>query len=498
LDFKETAYSLLDQIKDGFCLKGLDGKCLYVNKAYAEFLGVSIEQAIQSCSDTSSQIELMGTRNTHTWNSLFDSIGTGRLEHWEGEISFGEITSGRVFTCCMLPFKNDQGQITGVVSRFKPLDSDEEDVSKRLVDLEDYANTLVNAVPGYISWFSKDLKYLGVNRGLAQVYNLEPKDFFGKPIGFLNESDDQGIFEQAVRDFFESNQDAQQLEVDIDNAEGGKNVVLLTLQKYHEGQDVVLIGIDITQVKQYEKDLEFEKSRAEINSKFASLGEVAAGVAHEVNNPLAIIKGYMASLTKVLSGENPDIEKALLFTEKCAKACDRIAGIVKGLKVLSRNADDDPFLPTTVDEIMQDSLALTQGGLTRNDIELKLDICDSELAFECRSVHIVQILVNLINNARDAISELKEKWISITVERRDESVAFIVEDSGNGISNEILEKIFKPFFTTKDVGKGTGLGLSLCRNYINQHQGKFFVDQNSPNTKFVIILPCRQIVSKES
>jgi len=495
LETKEISYLVLDQWPEGVCVIDKKGDYLFVNQFYSQLLEIDKNRPGPYLKESFS---LLGSGQFYTWSTLCEAIYSGKLESWNGEVGLNSLSDNRTLSCYLSPWKGTDEKIIGVMGRFSRLDKKEISVVSRLEALEDYSKALMNAVPGYISWFSDDLTYLGVNPRLAELFNLSPEDFVGKEIGFLNEDKQPGVFEKMVKDFFEKTTTNFQTEVELPIGEGGyqDQIILLTMQKYHQGHDVVLIGIDITEVKEYEKELLLERSRAEVNEKFASLGEIAAGVAHEVNNPLAIIKGYTSSLAKVLSSENPDTQKALSYTEKSRKACDRIASIVKGLKVLSRNVEDDPFLPIAIGEILEDAFSLTEGRLKRDGISLRVEVENLELLFECRSTNIVQVLVNLINNARDALNEFesKDKWVCVGSCVKGENILISVEDSGPGIPEDVKENVFKPFFTTKDVGKGTGLGLSLSYNFIKQHQGEFYLDETSNHTKFVMSLPCKQVV----
>jgi signal transduction histidine kinase len=112
---------------------------------------------------------------------------------------------------------------------------------------------------------------------------------------------------------------------------------------------------------------------------------------------------------------------------------------------------------------------------------------------DCSATQITQVLINLVNNAHDAIKNLKEKWIEIAVNDSDHYVEISITDSGPGIPAGIKEKIMQPFFTTKAVGQGTGLGLSLSKSIIDSHKGFLLIDDNCPHTKFTILLPKKSL-----
>ncbi|HEX4924120.1 MAG TPA: ATP-binding protein, partial [Bdellovibrionales bacterium] len=116
----------------------------------------------------------------------------------------------------------------------------------------------------------------------------------------------------------------------------------------------------------------------------------------------------------------------------------------------------------------------------------------AELVIACRPTQISQVLLNLLNNAHDAVAEQTEKWVKLDVRDLGDSVELSVTDSGAGIPPEIQEKIMQPFFTTKQIGEGTGLGLSISKGLVDSHHGQLRLDAKSKNTRFVVLLPKTQ------
>lgn len=246
--------------------------------------------------------------------------------------------------------------------------------------------------------------------------------------------------------------------------------------------------LDITDRKEYEAQLETTKAKSIASAKLASLGEMAGGVAHEINNPLAIISMNAAQLLELLDDPDATKDELKMFVEKIQKTTARIDRIVKGLKSFARGGELDPFISTSVKSIIENTLELCSEKLKKHAVELRLkNIVD--VSIECREAQIGQVLLNLISNGVDAIDKLSEKWIEIELKDLDGYVVIDVTDSGVGIPDEVAEKIMQPFFTTKDVGKGTGLGLSISKGIIESHKGRFRLDRKSENTRFSILLP---------
>ncbi len=234
------------------------------------------------------------------------------------------------------------------------------------------------------------------------------------------------------------------------------------------------------------------------SSKMSSLGEMAGGIAHEINTPLAVI-ALKADLLEAASNTE---EFALNGREIVAEACsmihrttDRIAKIIIGLRAFARDGTSDPFQKMDMQTIVKDTLDLCSEKFRSSGVALQVQMPESELALACRATQISQVLLNLLSNSFDAIQEISEKWIKIEARDLGTEVELSVTDSGHGISAAIRSKLAQPFFTTKEVGKGTGLGLSISRGIVMDHGGRLILDEQSPHTRFVIILPKDRITS---
>jgi C4-dicarboxylate-specific signal transduction histidine kinase len=225
------------------------------------------------------------------------------------------------------------------------------------------------------------------------------------------------------------------------------------------------------------------------SAKLATLGEMAGGIAHEINNPLAILNGSADILNRLAQAAPVDTDKITKQVDMIRRTIQRISKIVAGLRVFVRDGTNDPFEKISARELIDETLALCQSKLRNHGIRIEIPVIRDDLLFEGQRVQISQVLLNLINNAADAIQKQDRPWIRIDVE----DLAFVLKikviDSGTGIAPEVASKIMQPFFTTKEVGKGTGLGLSISQSIIKGHQGQLTLDTTAPNTTFVIEIP---------
>lgn len=231
-----------------------------------------------------------------------------------------------------------------------------------------------------------------------------------------------------------------------------------------------------------------DKDKKLLNSaKMSALGEMSGSIAHEINNPLAIIVGNINYCIKNLKTATIDNENLLARLETTLRTIGRITKIIKGLKAFSRNSDLDPFKIASIRQVVEETLEICTDRFRLSKVDLLVNEV-SPILFDCRDTQIIQVLVNMLNNAFDAVLTLEEKWVKLEVFDLIEEIKIEITDSGTGIPQEIAEKIMQPFFTTKETGKGTGLGLSISLGIIKNHCGQFFLDTASKNTKFVIIL----------
>lgn len=241
-------------------------------------------------------------------------------------------------------------------------------------------------------------------------------------------------------------------------------------------------------VQERTRELDQQKRFNLQTSKMSALGEVAGGIAHEINTPLASIKLLSSQALHELNAQIPDLEKLACQIQKIEHTADRVARTIKSLKTFARDGSSDPLTKCFAQEILNETIELCSEQLRAHNITLKINTPQKGIPLRCRPIQISQVLLNLILNARDAIIDLPDKWIEISIKEDETWVEFRITDSGKGIPKENQEKIFQPFFTTKPIGKGTGMGLSISMDLIKAHGGSLGVDTKSRNTCFVLKL----------
>lgn len=249
---------------------------------------------------------------------------------------------------------------------------------------------------------------------------------------------------------------------------------------------------DVTDRKRLEAESESNRMKMVASARLSALGTMAGGIAHEINNPLAVIHALASDLVEL---EEDDVIKKDVAQRagRIQEYAERIAKIVRSLRHLAREGDHDALLQASVAEIVERVLDLCRERFRRHSIDLQTNTFDPDLRIACREVQISQILVNLLQNAYDAMDEQpKEKWVRMEVAVDHDTVVLSVIDSGNGVPPELKARIMEPFFTTKPVGKGTGLGLSLSKQIAEQHGGTLELGERDGHTCFSLRLSLDQ------
>lgn len=228
-------------------------------------------------------------------------------------------------------------------------------------------------------------------------------------------------------------------------------------------------------------------------SKMSSLGEMAAGVAHEINNPLMITRGYLDKIQKTVNTDLEKYSEISTAVEKAITGVMRVAKIVAGLRSFARNGNNDPMASVDLEKILSETLEMCVERFKHGEIALQTTNL-GKVKILCRESQISQVFLNLLNNAFDAVAEIEveNKWVKLQVEEdktNSGKIVIRIIDCGKGIPEDVAKKVLEPFFTTKETGKGTGLGLSISVGIIEDHSGRLYLDTKHPNTCFVIELP---------
>ncbi len=264
----------------------------------------------------------------------------------------------------------------------------------------------------------------------------------------------------------------------------------LIKDKHGKPRSIATVAQDLREKRRMEAQIESQRLQVLQHSKMSALGEMASGIAHEINNPLAILMGNVTVLRLQLQSEDKkitDIEKSLKVMEQ---TIHRIANTIQELRHFSRDESNATFNAIPVEKLVKDTLLFCESRFTHGEVQLRVNAIDKRAIVSCQEIMVRRALLNLLNNAFEAVSiNDGEKWISIDCQVQESQCLIRVTDSGRGVQPEHIDKIMEPFFTTKDVGQGTGMGLSVTKGIIETQKGSLTFDREAPHTTFVISLP---------
>lgn len=328
---------------------------------------------------------------------------------------------------------------------------------------------------------------------MFQLYEIDPAEFTNNLQGW-----EKCLTEQAKKtiqdDWTSIAQGAQTISNTIEIVTpSGKTKFIGTRGKVirnPEGKPVTLYGVnwDRTKEVELERNLENERAKSLHNAKLASIGQLAAGVGHEINNPLAIVSGLI-SMTEQMVLEKYDTSVIQDKFRKMESSVVRIANIVKGLRTFARSDSNeissfDPF------DMIKETCDLLKDLYLRDEVILTLNINQVPASLKGNRGRLQQVLVNLISNAKDATEGRPGRAVELSAFVDAGNLHLAITDNGTGIDPSIREKIFEPFFTTKEVNKGTGIGLSLVNTIVKEHGGKMdFFTELGVGTEFRVLIP---------
>jgi signal transduction histidine kinase len=250
--------------------------------------------------------------------------------------------------------------------------------------------------------------------------------------------------------------------------------------------------MDVTELRQVQQLVTDLQRKETLLARLATLGEVAAGMTHEINNPLTVISSGLYALKDRLLELGPIDDDVTQLIEMMSKASGHMVSIVEGARHLSRADSKQPFTNAALWSLVQDAQALC-GDKIKSSSTVVRNLVAPDLTIYCQPSSLLQIMINLFSNSCDALEELgidyASRWIEVAATATESHVRITLTDSGPGIPASVQHTMFQPFFTTKPPGKGTGLGLSIVKSLAAQHQGRIYVDGEHPHTRFVLELP---------
>ncbi len=479
LKFSDAAFMA---IKESVIAVDTDQTIVHWNEASESIYGVDAADAIGSrYSDVIETVESFPSETTASLE-IFEQTGhlhsevmhrTKHAEVWV-DVSFHEM-------------KDETGRRAGFIALATDI-TDRRQAEEALLDSEERYSSLVNNVRLGIFRSTPGVKgkFLEVNPAMEEITGYSREELLEMNVADLYADPNR---RQTVVEEVAATEGKASTELALRKKDGSEIVVSDTKYAVRDGagQIVCFDGVleDITERRLAENQRKELEQRAQLSGRLASIGEMASGIAHEINNPVASIVGFADLL---LEGDIPDdIREDIRVIHAEA---ERVAGIVRKLLTFSRRSEPEREL-VNVNEIVQTTLDVRAYEIGTSNIEVFTSL-DPELpATMADGSQLQQVFLNLIINAEMAMREKGGRGrLRIETGVEDETLRITFSDNGPGIAAEILDKIFDPFFTTRKKGKGTGLGLSVCHGIVSEHGGRIHAaGTGGRGATFVVELP---------
>ena len=323
---------------------------------------------------------------------------------------------------------------------------------------------------------------MDANPSAEETYGYRKGELLGRPFSDLCPSGDEKFNEKMKISIAQSEERLSACVISLKEQHFKKNnqpfYVRVTAcpTHYHQRQAVIVAVTDITEL--LEKDAQLAQA-----SKMNTLGQMSAGIAHELNQPLNVIKMGSEYLQMAMEKSHHSLEPKLVdVTKKINTQVDRASEIIKLMREFGRKPDFKKEL-VNINAVIKAVLVIIGQQLKLHDIEIVLDLYESIPPILAQTNRLEQVFFNLLANAKDAIQLKREaagktfsEQINISTYSQDDHVVVTVSDTGIGIPEEIKDKIFEPFFTTKEVGKGMGLGLSILYGIVKEYGGEIDIE----------------------
>nr|MDP9148131.1 PAS domain S-box protein [Acidobacteriota bacterium] len=340
-------------------------------------------------------------------------------------------------------------------------------MERRLHQQQEFARRLVDSFPDLIFVLDNAANYTFVSPRVVDVLGFEPEEIQRQELGARTHPEDRAALHSMYNETLGGNRTLDSMEVRVRNKRGEWRRLRCNFSplfdEMGEIDGVIISGRDVTDVKRLEEQL----IQAE---KLAAMGQMLAGVAHELNNPLTAILG-VTELLRERESTDEVTRRQLELTHRQAR---RAARIVQNLLEFSRPASPQKK-PLDVNVLVERTLQLQEHSLLKNHVEIDFQPRHDLPEVTGDANQLIQVLLNLVTNAEQAIHEVRESGcIQIRLSQNAGRISIAVQDDGVGIRLDALPRIFDPFYTTKRPGGGTGLGLSICMSIVREHGGNLF------------------------
>lgn len=464
------------------------GEIRDVNQAATKYYGWSKEQMLKMNIGqiNTLPLDLVKTEMKKS-ESREKGIFTFQHRKADGTISDVEVSSGPIFI-------NQDVFIYSIVHDISERVASE----KALKDSESRFKLVVETAPDAI-FIQIGGKFGFVNNACLEIFGANnPDELIGRNV--LDQIDPE--YRQSVLNRIQIlNHDRKAVEaveeafLRLDGSRVDVEAVAVPIT-YEEIDGAMVFARDISTRKKLENEKLAWQAQIRQQQKLEAIGTLAGGVAHEINNPLNVIMNFAQLVVDEAEAKSEPIYRE--YGIQIIEESERVSGIVRNLLQFSRQEKQSHSYASVYD-IVNRTISLINTIIKKDQIKLKVEFENDLPQMKCRSQQIQQVLMNLLTNSRDSLNDKypgfsENKIINIKVYRKDHDsrrwINLVVEDFGNGIPDDVMDKMFEPFFSTKPKEKGTGLGLSISFGIINDHHGSIRVETElNQYARFIVELP---------
>jgi PAS domain S-box-containing protein len=470
---RRTIQNLFDSLPDLVVVLDKDRKIIRTNARFAEFTGMAVEKALgKRCCDIFRDTEMAVDCRSGAcaFDRVYSSGQVSSLVHRSPppEETYWELTQ--------TPILNEEGQTEGVIETWHRI-TETVMLRREIEHAEQRFTRFIDSARDHISIKDLEGRYVAVNERIAQIYNREKEEFVGKKVEemlprgiamIVNHHDREVIKKNAHRTYEEIFQ--------IDGRDRHFHTVRFPLTN-HKGEPthVCTIARDVTMRKELQDQLVQ-------SAKLVAVGKLAAGVAHEINNPLTGILAYAEDISDEMDVKNPLHEDMKVIIRETLRCRD----IVRNLLDFARQ-DQPKFETVNPNDVVEQSLILVEKLPRFKDIVIQKELEEKISSIQADPRQLQQVVLNFILNAADAMEGKGTIILTTEEDRRTGKCIISVEDTGPGIPENLIDKVFEPFFSSKGT---SGLGLAVSWGIVERHRGVIEVDTaESEGAIFRIILP---------
>jgi nitrogen fixation negative regulator NifL len=459
--------SVTQQVSDSTIVTDPQFKITYMNQAAQDLLGYSAEEALGKGLDIFNAEPVP----KEVIQNIFQTVASGKV--WSATVPKRR-KDGNIITCesRVSPLYDEKGQVSSFIDVQRDV-TEQKEVEAKLQEQKKLIESILATMPEGVLVIDGNDRIILANEAFYKIFHRSKRATVNK---LLNETIpiDQlfNLYKTVKHGKYENNTLEFRFRV-----QALDKIIFCVVVKM-DRERTLLTFTDISK----EKD---EEEKLYLTDRLASIGEMAAGLAHELNNPLT---GIMALSQLLVNSDIPEEPKEDL--QSIHSEAKRAASIVKNVLLFARNNTYENG-QASVNEVVKDVLRLREYEEKVSNIKVVTNLEDNLPAINIDKYQLQQVFLNIILNAEAAIKETNRPGIlTVTTERANNHVNIMFNDNGCGIKKHIMPRIFDPFFTTKDIGKGTGLGLSICYSIVVKHGGKISVkSQVNEGSTFAIRMP---------